>query len=250
MGNKSDSFRAQRSTELHWLCRILDQHQVFADSSPLYVAAERCRTEKPDGDPAKWGYSLTNLLFHRVGSRKHVRPPGAKGLVVALSIRMAGSCDVEERDGDPLSRLEVNFEIHGVLSETRLLATWHLDRHQLAPGDNPSEEGVHPLYHFHFGGRKTWDEYDAGNLSFGSALFLDPPRLPHPPLDAVLGIDFLLSNFDWTTWNKLIQVGEYRNIVRQYQERFWLPYAQACATWPVRGDQQWSAKALWPQIDP
>jgi hypothetical protein len=249
MGIKPETVRAQRASELLRFSQLLDRSRVFVDSSPLQVAAARCRTEKPNGNAEMWGYSLQNLLFRNVASRRHLRPSKVDSLTVSLSVTIAGHCITDDPDCDPLSRLEVNFDIRGIKAETSLIATWHLDRHIFDQGDNPSDEGVHPLYHFQFGGRKTWHEYDNGSLNFGSALFLDPPRLPHPPMDAVLAIDFVLSNFDWGTWNKLTQQGEYRNLVREHQRRFWQPYARTCAAWATTLDRShWSVRSLWPQV--
>jgi hypothetical protein len=55
---------------------------------------------------------------------------------------------------------------------------------------------------------------------------LGPPRLPYPPLDAILAIDFVLANFRGSVWRDLRSVAEYRRLVLEAQHRLWRPYME------------------------
>lgn len=115
-------------------------------------------------------------------------------------------------------------------------------------GDN-EPENVHPRYHFQFGGNEVLNWIDACEMNFGSSLFLDTPRLSHPPLDIILGIDFVLSNFYGEKWKNLTQDSTYRKLLAEAQERFWKPYAMSLAsTWTNTIASDWPSKDIWPQI--
>jgi hypothetical protein len=116
-----------------------------------------------------------------------------------------------------------------------------------AKDNEPSE--IHPRYHFQFGGEEILDRIDNLNIDFGSSLFMEPPRFPHPPLDIILGIDFVLSNFYGRKWKELNQDTTYRNIVKEAQDRFWKPYAMAIASkWSNTINSDWQSRDIWPQL--
>ena len=113
---------------------------------------------------------------------------------------------------------------------------------------NAGADLVHPVYHFQYGGKKLpkfkeWDKY----------VFLDSPRLAHPPLDAVLAIDFVISNYFPGKWRDLRDDGAYTNLIRNAQDRCWRPYSYAVAyQWPpvppVPAETAWSGEDIWPQL--
>src|SRR5690606_22254631 len=112
-------------------------------------------------------------------------------------------------------------------------------------GDNDPND-CHPIYHLQFGGRKLEKKY----LDFGNALILDTPRVVHYPMDVILGVDFVLSNFFSASWRKLRQDGEYVNLVRDYQSYFWKPYAHSNAShWKpfAQHEISWDPVSILPQ---
>jgi hypothetical protein len=87
---------------------------------------------------------------------------------------------------------------------------------------------AHPRYHFQIGGQKVWDR---PSHEFGSQLILETPRIAHPPLDAILAIDFILANYYSETWSNLLDKdGRYADLVETAQEIFWRPYLFAAAS--------------------
>lgn len=111
-----------------------------------------------------------------------------------------------------------------------LVAAWHLDRHtdELKDGKADNKGYMHPEYHITFGGDKIEED---DTLDFGNALILPTPRLPHPPMDVVLGIDFIIQNF-YPKEIKINILGDelYIAIVKNAQLRLWRPYFHSLAS--------------------
>ena len=67
-------------------------------------------------------------------------------------------------------------------------------------------------------------------MNLGNVLLLPTPRISHPPMDIVLGIDFVLSNFVKAEIYKKIQSNsQYKAAVRKAQEKLWKPYMLSLA---------------------
>ena len=61
--------------------------------------------------------------------------------------------------------------------------------------------------------------------NFGASLILPSPRIAYPPMDVILGIDFILQNyFPLDKISKLLDESKYREIVFNSQQRLWKPY--------------------------
>lgn len=85
-------------------------------------------------------------------------------------------------------------------------------------------EYIHPWFHLTHGGDAIKDK-DHGEL-----LSIIVPRIAYPPMDLVLGIDFLLSNFVKKT--KYLQIqsdGQYKSSVSAAQEWLLKPYILSIA---------------------
>jgi len=150
---------------------------------------------------------------------------------------------------DPFKKLEFNIYAYGVNQNNKngseLVYSLHFDRHIFNEGDNIPNE-VHPMYHFQFGGRKLKEK----KIDMGQALFFDAPRIMHHPMEFILGLDFVLSNFFPDIWEKLQLVGEYINILKKYQEYFIAPYYQSVVNYFDRKikTSPWNAKDIYPQL--
>jgi len=133
---------------------------------------------------------------------------------------------------DPLVCLtNFNIMIYGLDENNKdLCAAWHLDRHtdELGIGTADDKGYMHPEYHITFGGKKM--EKDEP-LNFGNILILPTPRLPHPPMDVVLGIDFIIQNF-YPKEHKIdiLEDERYIAIVKNAQLRLWRPYFRSLAS--------------------
>jgi hypothetical protein len=246
---KSNTFRAERAKELLTLKDLLRQVMPIVPASidALSTAATTCRLSKND----LWHYEVTNLVFprisvHRSGVR-HSRP-AIEEYEVALTVNAFGTCTEEDSLSDPLSDLNVDIVVNGYTKRKRQkINALHLDSHpprtekerlrQPVPDlieayttSGKRVNNIHPRYHFQIGGKHVWDK---PSYEFGSQLILETPRIAHPPLDAILAIDFVLANYYAETWTNLLKAdNRYSDLVETAQEIFWRPYLFAAAsTW-------------------
>jgi len=131
--------------------------------------------------------------------------------------------------GDPLKRLVFNIILRG--DETSAMASWHLDKHsQISSPEDKEEKFLHPEYHFTFGGTHMEDKHNIEGWDFGQTLILRSPRLMHPPMDIILGIDFILNHFIPRKYSNLILDNkQYIEITKRMKKLLWKPYAYAFA---------------------
>lgn len=245
--------RRRIATDLERIAEILTKNQIIRDSGPLHRAASICRDYQTDG---MWGYDLSNLVF-RATNDLTPTPDNVEGIDVELSIKIEGYCSPPDNT-DPLSHLVVNVEIHGRYTTEDSSGTeqiriawcaWHLDRHICEEGDNPPEF-THPCYHFQLGGHRLVDLYTASPPTNDTFLLLDSPRLPHPPLDGILGVDFVLLNFISSPNLSFREEGNYINLITPRQEEMWLSYANSVAGhWGANAQAlPWSPQNIWPPL--
>jgi hypothetical protein len=210
--------RRKRADELQKLKTCLDEIRSF-DSGPISRAASLCMTY--GGEQDLWQYKIENLIFHIETPQNTLPASTPKNLQLDLSCTASGPCIEQKEPVDPLFSLDLNIVIECETKENKLIASWHLDKHNF---EGVSKE-IHPEYHFHYGGHKMKDD----SLSFGSALILGPPRLAHPPLDGILAVDFVVSNFASEFWKKLRTNTIYNSLIKLRQNELWRPYFKSIA---------------------
>ncbi|MBI1921145.1 MAG: hypothetical protein HYS23_08705 [Geobacter sp.] len=213
-----DDFRRKKATGLRLLGEVLSKYTECKTPDRFQAAAAMCH-KAPNG-PLSWGYSLDGLLFEIEKPRHTIPRNASKILNLALSVDVQGKC-TNDTD-DPFLSLAIDIEVFTNPVPRRCLCAWHLDRHIFKAGDNDPNE-VHPLYHFHHGGNRM-AHLDGGS---GDVLMLDPPRLPHPPMDGILAIDFVLSNYAGGLWRKLRDDGTYKALITESQKALWKPYYES-----------------------
>jgi hypothetical protein len=191
-----------------------------------------------------------------------VRPKVASDIHHLLDVELLGVCREQEYVGDPFKRLSVNILARAKVDQKPLLCAWHLDRHLTAEEGEATpalglvkdeasvgDSEIHPLYHIHFGGHRLTGPIDDESADLGDILLLEPPRLPHPPMDAVLAVDFILSNFYPANRQTLLADNAYIGLVKGAQARYWKPYAQVCAAgWTLGDCGDWTPTAVWPSL--
>ena len=207
------------------LARLLTDEGLCMDASFLDSAGKVCA--KIPGDN-KWKYSFAKLDFSldEVGS---TIPADASEIILRFSININGKTEEAGKICDPLDWLAFDIEVlgqyyHEPSDEIRdMYCSWHLDRHISVQGDGENKFS-HPLYHFAFGGKKMEEK----GLDFGSTLILPSPRFAYPPMDAVLGIDFIIKNYiHRDKIKKLTRNPDYIRIIKKSQIRLWLPYSKS-----------------------
>jgi hypothetical protein len=232
------------------LSRILRELSVCADTGPL---------DSPVYGLDTYGcfLEMTNLVLRFSPAALKCLPSNLEELDCRLSARVGLPYGLSDDDicKDPLSNLSVEIELRGMTSTGEfLIHCWHLDRHPEYPAGKKGEIGIsaaHPRYHFHFGGRRI--KQFAGEMgldSLGAIMLFDGPRLPHPPLDAVLAVDMLFSNFSPLAWTKLRESADYVRLIAISQKRLWRPYARSLVShWGEDGNKSgWLATDPWPHL--
>jgi hypothetical protein len=207
--------------ELHEMQYLLVAHGICNDPSPLARAYGTCMR---DSDTNSWSYRIDDLLFH-IPKMGHTLPHDADELTVSLSVKVKGPFHTDQKVRNPLTDLEFNVVILGCHLDgggdyVDLISSWHLDKH--IPGhEEELTKFIHPEYHMTYGGRKMWGT----SFDFGQSLVLPTPRLNSPPMDGILGIDFVIHNyFKREVHQKLTSSPEYQRLIYQAQMRLWKPY--------------------------
>lgn len=255
--------RKKLATDLRRLSGIIYEFFPTAEISSFESAISTLRNKEiipqiPEkgSNNNLWEYNLGRLIFNFDTIPRHTKPENCKDLKLILDIKTIGNCNDLKSMKDPFEWLEFNIVIEGTkFSEEgnkQLITSYHLDRHIMNEDDGEGEF-PHPIYHFQFGGRKLAEQenmIDTGNL-----LVFDSPRIAHYPMDAVLGIDFTLSNFFPNIWKKIkAESSEYINLIEEYQELFLKPYIHTHASqWnyssaEISSTPFWSPNMICPQL--
>jgi hypothetical protein len=225
--------RRNRANELLLLGETLRNADACDDITPLHSAAHQCGTGAASiGD---WYYDLSRLRF-RLPSLPGSKPDGISGFVATLSASLAGRA-VDEEDGDPLAYSAVDLVLTADASygteKGTASAAWHFDRHVGATDERPSE--LHPLYHVQYGGRGMRE------VDLGRTMLSDPPRLLHPPMDAVLAVDLVVANFMYKAWTILREDPTYVRLVDSSYHRLWRPWFSCISSfWSPNAHLRWN----------
>lgn len=177
--------------------------------------------------PDIWGYDVNRFIFKNLDLGKGI---SSENSFLEMTITISGSCKEPRPIHDLLDAYCLQFLLKQIESEeVELKNAFRFERHIYDDGDgNP--DFFHPLYHFQSGGDKLTDDDD---FDKGKVLFVDAPRVMHPPMDIVLAIDFVLGNF-YSNKNeeikKLYQDNLYHRIIEKAKKRFWRPYCLGLAS--------------------
>ncbi len=241
------SFKNKRATELRQFISILQKHSVVNEVWPLYNAENMCRNYAGE----YWGYSIENLIFrfaNKEGKLKTI-PQSVKDLTLQMTVVVKGICKDSE-NLDPFEKYEFQLLLFGNYEneQKKVKCSWHLDRH-VEKADQLSRF-AHPQYHFQFGGHALKDLKE-DEKDVGQVLIIDSPRIPHPPLDALLGIDFILTNFIPRSELDFREEREYIKLIESMQDRLWKPYVNSLASrWqPNSRSAPWQSHLIWPQLE-
>ncbi len=221
------SFRKERASELERMAQLLDKCiGKDVNTSSIYKAINELKNTSfiptlKDGSRNQniWGYDIEDFEM-TLDTLKHVKPKDITKGKVYLSIKLRAFVDSWSDMNDPFVELGFNVFIKGIAEKIYHFG-FHIDRHCSAFDSFEP----HPIYHLHYNINPTESEnYDSGTI-----MHLDTPRLLHYPLDFILGIGFLTSNFFPTAFNLLIDERDYLKLHSIYQERILKPYFHTLA---------------------
>lgn len=251
---KYSAFRGERKAEIQVLADILSREEIVRDASFIYNSAGSF-----SGDEKKsrmWRFEMVDLEFTAIDTTdtqlQRIKPTDARELNILLTIELIANCVDKDDLNDPFDYLQLDLEVRGNSignSRAHVFCAWRLDKQP----HGQSGHFVHPLYHIQYGGEKVWEQCQ-DDEDYGRQLLLTSPRIAHPPLDPILAVDFVLSNFFAEKWAKLRNdAGDYIDLVKEAQNRYWRPYAIAMASnWDKNlgftGTSWWSPQLLHPQL--
>ncbi len=247
--------RKKLATDLRKLQAIIYNYFPTAEISSFESAMTELRNNNSrlpqipnvEKDSNYWSYSLSRLIFNFERTPRHTTPDNCKDLKLILDIKVVGKCEDLNTMKDPLKWLEFNIVIEGTKFIEKepipMIASYHLDRHIQGEVDGDAEY-PHPLYHFQFGGRKLKEYNDS--LETGNLLIFDSPRIAHYPMEAILGIDFTLSNFFPQVWFRMKNESkEYLNLIEEYQDMILRPYIHTHASQWQYSTENLANSSLW-----
>jgi hypothetical protein len=203
------------SSDLNDLAQILDSANLLKDCQPIYDASNRIY----HSIGAFWEYDCINLKFNAINEKYSGSIPTNMDLFeIILNLEICGNYVNQDSIIDPLNKLVFNIDLEGLDENCEdLYSSLHLDRHCYDTVDN----FIHPNYHFTFGGNNLEAKGDV----FKGIIVLSTPRIPHPPLDFILGIDFILQNYySKDKIQNILDDTLYQEIIERAQYRIWRPY--------------------------
>jgi hypothetical protein len=211
--------------DLEVVSQLLNHHGLGTNVQPLYTASSECKRISNDDT---WSYSAIGIELY-ADKLPHVIPNDVCNLAIKLSVDIEGKYYQEHNVSNPLNSIDqFDIEITGTNAIGEgLISSWHLDKHIHQAGDGTGKL-VHPEYHLTYGGHTM----ENCGLDFGSALILRSPRILHPPMDAILGIDFILRNYVYKEFTDgLFEDSEYLRAVANSKNRLWKGYYIALASY-------------------
>lgn len=190
---------------------------------------------------------VQNLSFSLpVNQHQHSLPRGIKSAELFLTVVVEFEND--HYNFESVSRLNVDLEVNAISGSNRSTrSAWHLDYHIACGTENFS----HPMYHFQFGGRKIRASVSNPNAHFdtGELNLMESPRLMHPPMDIVLAIDFVFSNYlGKDQWKRLRADPRFCSIIERVQSEMWRPYFEHLASHYSGGVEGEKAKLINPNF--
>lgn len=247
---KAKAVRSEIASDILSFIDILKANSILIETAKNISDTLKDFTRVPvitdkgaDGDC--WGYKTEVRLS--IEEPRHIEPKGLQSLILEFSIDIIANSNKYCNDGlDPLEILEFNIVIIGYdKTGTQIVHSLHLDRH---PDIGDSTE-PHPKYHFQFGGRKLHEKIQ----NYGQAMFLDTPRIMHHPMDFILGMDFVLSNYFSNKWDEIRKKEHnYNTLVGKYQNILLKPYYKAMSDhWDTRSpfdSRNWNTQHICPQL--
>jgi len=176
-------------------------------------------------------YSFTTLNFYidKKFLPSHSIPKKFEYLQITLSIddEIKINRVKDHSIQDPINKLG-KFNIILECDRNHYTSSWHLDRH--SPNEiEGTPSNLHPIYHLTFGGYNMEKHIEDDPDVFGRSLILRTPRIMHPPMELILGIDFVFSHFIPKDKIALLSDSTYLELINELKKYLWLPYALAIA---------------------
>lgn len=206
------------------LIRLLGKYDFFGsniiEEGSIQKLFDKINKSNLDNSESYEIPSLEVITFH-VNSSKMQPNPGLLDNKVKLILSIKYKLDTSQNDIiNIIPKYQLELEMHGKRQDDKKSTVnfaWHLDRE-----NNVDGHFIHPLFHFHAGGRKI------KGLATGNLLMLGSPRIPHPPMDIILAVNFVILNFFnseiFKTQREILSCPEYLKLVKDSEKTILTPY--------------------------
>ena len=198
--------------DLEELVSLIESEEDFAkliDTTPIQNAISSLASSKI------CFYDIQNLSFDINKKIKKIHPDVDK-----VTLIINNKVHYQDNGGIIyIGDYNLDIVIYGYKNRDKYQYCWHLDKHITKGNDRYS----HPVFHFQAGGKLA-------DISLNSpdTLYIGMPRVPHPPMDIFLVINFILANFyDKKVYkfvNSLLANERYCQLIKKAQSRIVDPY--------------------------
>lgn len=202
-------------TELRNIADVLRQSKRCSDLSPI---------EKAITSIKKRGVCTIEQLKISLPIPPNTIPNSICRLDAIITISIGMKNQANEFDINHLfETYEFNVLFIGYENEqNRFYSSFHLDY-----DSTDKSKYLHPWFHLTFGGHVLKNM----QLRNGNLMLLPTPRIPLWPMDFIIGIDFILSNFLEKTeyFKKFASNSNYQKALKNSQDEIWRPYILSLA---------------------
>jgi hypothetical protein len=220
-------FREEKAAQLVQMANLLETYVGGnLNTGPIHKAAGQLRDENKIPllkggivNPDVWGYDIEDFEIP-LETLKHVKPSTITKGSVFLNLKIRANVNAWDDMNDPFLELNFKVDVKGV-GEKVYHFGFHIDRHDLTA----TSAEPHPVYHIQYNINPT----NSAEFDYGSIMYIDTPRLLHFPLDFILGVGFLTSNFFPTAFSILAEERGFVKLNNHYQEKIWKPYYHTLA---------------------
>lgn len=226
VNDKNMAFRRARASDLRILCQTLDSKLGDCDTSSLESVISQLNNSDSiptlkDGtrDQNIWGYDIEDFKMP-LDTLSHVKPQDIKKGEIILNMKLRAKIEHWDTFHDPFIELSYSVMIKGIGSKTYHFG-FHIDKHT---GTTKTKE-PHPTYHLQYNFNPT----KSNNPNLGDLFYIDTPRIMHKPIDFILGIGFLTSNFYPFAFDVLKEERAFIKLQQIYQNAIWKPYFHTLA---------------------
>lgn len=191
-------------SSLNRIVDILVNNGLIMDISPI------CRAAKRNGD-----FDIKDLVFYINENLPNHINHKCTTLRILLSAHRKDYSNIESLYSD---NYEFNISILGEVGKKTVINCFHID-YDFGGAEDDGKKFLHPIYHLTFGGMEL-NDYNVGDF-----LNIPSPRFVILPMDVILIIDFILSNFlTKTKYEKIKCESAYVEELHKSQTKYWKPY--------------------------
>lgn len=235
MARKSKSLTSSLLFDLKELARLLGKYKFDQNNrvelTNLEKEIDRIETDLARKDKGLFHFSVTNdntIVFHSLTTGMTPNPATEKNTIdLVLSLSYVIDSNKDTTPLEMVSGYSLNLFIECIQKNHRCkhFFEWHLDGPEKEVNKKKGKHHfIHPVYHIHAGGASLKEKGP------GSLIMLTSPRLPYPPMDIVLAVNFIICNFfstRETAFKKEVQIlddEDYQALVKRAADRLYQPY--------------------------